>query len=346
LADDGFKGAIEGKGHGLQRYVIFTILKTYAERSRIAGDVERQRSIIFAIEEPEIYLHPQAQRGMYQALFEIGVRGDQVIYSTHSSLLVDITLFDRLCLVSRKKIGDKFQTRVKQISVQQMIDDLKIRYPRTSPSEESIREKYAHVYTPSRNEGFFAQKIILVEGPTEEYAFPTYSRALGYNLDHEGVSIINAGGKGILDRLLRMYNEFGIPCYVVFDGDKDTDDSDNRNTTKELLELLDHQPVEPSDTIVESRFAMFENEFEKTLEEEVSDYSALIAEARKSLGLKAGSGAPLIARYISTKLVQKGKSEGNESKYVPPTIAQIINRVKEVEWKSSLLRTVEEPVAR
>jgi predicted ATPase len=341
LADDGFKGAIEGKGHGFQRYVIFTILKTYAERLRTTGDGERQRSIVFAIEEPEIYLHPQAQRAMYRALFEIGQRGDQVVYSTHSSLMVDITFFDRLCLVSRKNVGGKYRTEVKQLSVQQMIDDLKIRYPRTSPTEESIRERYAHVYTPSRNEGFFAQRIILVEGPTEEYAVPIFCQALRYDLDREGVAIISAGGKGTLDRLLRVYNEFGIPCYVVFDGDNDKDDAENRRITKELLELLGYDKTEPSETIVESRFAMFENEFEKTLEEEVSDYSDLVEEARRNLGLKTGSGEPLVARYISIRLVQKGKSEGDEDKYVPPTITEIINMTKQVEWKSSLLKVDE-----
>jgi predicted ATP-dependent endonuclease of OLD family len=339
IADDGFRGAIEGKGHGLQRYVIFTILKTYAERSRETGDAERQRSVIFAIEEPEIYLHPQAQRTMYQALLEIGEKGDQVIYSTHSSLLVDIMHFDRLCLVSRRKIGDRYRTEVRQLSVQQMVNDLKIRNPQTSPTEQSMRERYSHVYTSSRNEGFFAQKIILVEGQSEEYAFPVYCQTLGYDLDLEGVSVINAGGKGLLDRLLRLYNEFGIPCYVVFDGDSGTEDPGNKRETKELLEVLGHSQTEPSNTIIEQRFTMFEKEFEETLKAEVPDYSSLVQEAKRVLGLTGDSGAPLISKYVTTKLVQKGRAEGDDSKYVPPTIVGIINKVKELEWTSSLLRT-------
>lgn len=338
IADDGFRGVIERKGQGLQRYVIFTILKTYAESLRAAGDGERQRSIIFAIEEPEIYLHPQAQRTMYHVLFEIGKKRDQVIYSTHSNLMVDIAYFDRLCLVSRKKIGDRYRTDVKQLSINEMIEDLKARYPRTNPTEQSMRERYSHVYTPSRNEGFFAQKIILVEGQTEEYAFPIYSQSLGYDLDHEGVSAISAGGKGLIDRLLRLFNEFGIPCYVVFDGDKDSDDAENKRMTKELLDLLGHSSEQPGTTIVEQHFAMFGGNFEEVMRGEVPDYSVLVEEARKLLGLKADGGAPLISRYVATKLVDKGRAEGNPSKYVPPTLKQIIDNVRRLEWKASILK--------
>ena len=35
----------------------------------------------------------------------------------------------------------------------------------------------------------------------------------------EGVTIVRCGGKSEIDRFYRLYSEFGIPCYIIFDGD-------------------------------------------------------------------------------------------------------------------------------
>jgi len=55
FADDGFRNVVENKGHGLQRAIIFSILRCYSEL--IAGQgADRERGTIFAIEEPELYM--------------------------------------------------------------------------------------------------------------------------------------------------------------------------------------------------------------------------------------------------------------------------------------------------
>lgn len=40
---------------------------------------------IFAIEEPEFYLHPHAQRSLAALFEELATAGNQVFYSTHSA---------------------------------------------------------------------------------------------------------------------------------------------------------------------------------------------------------------------------------------------------------------------
>ena len=93
--DDGFRNAIENKGHGLQRAVIFTILRRYAEQMTFSAK-EKKRSLILAVEEPELYMHPQAQRTIRRAFRNMTESGDQVFFSTHSSLLVDVAFFDEI----------------------------------------------------------------------------------------------------------------------------------------------------------------------------------------------------------------------------------------------------------
>jgi len=336
IADDGFKGSIMNKGHGLQRYVIFTILRIYSKILEESTSVT-EPTVIFLIEEPEIYLHPQAQRTMYDVLKKISRGNDQIIYATHSSLFVDVTYFDQIVVVS-KSIGSDKYTHVMQLSMQKLLDDLKSRHPETFATEDSMRDTYSHAYNPLRNEGFFAKKIILVEGSTEEYALPVYCSALKYNLDINGVSIITAGGKGTLDRYLRVFNEFGIPCYVIFDGDKGSKDANLIKTTKGLLQLLNYGKAFPPPTVVEKTFSVFEENFEQQLKKDVTNYDELKSSAMIDLGLKEES-KPLIARYIARKLTTP-TGNGDPSVHIPDTVKNIIENIKNLTWSGTLLKTI------
>ena len=93
--DDGFKGSVEGKGHGMQRAVIFSILRAYAKLVTVKPEKEK-RTLILGIEEPELYMHPNAQRTVRRVLRTIANGGDQVLFTTHSPLMVDVTYFDEI----------------------------------------------------------------------------------------------------------------------------------------------------------------------------------------------------------------------------------------------------------
>ncbi|MCK5228660.1 MAG: AAA family ATPase, partial [Desulfobulbaceae bacterium] len=108
FADDGFRNIVSNKGHGLQRAIIFSILRCYSELVTGAGN-EKKKPMIFAVEEPELYMHPQAQRNIRGVFREIADKGDQVMFSTHSSLLLDVAYFDEVIRVEsvQKKIDEK-----------------------------------------------------------------------------------------------------------------------------------------------------------------------------------------------------------------------------------------------
>jgi hypothetical protein len=64
-ADDGVSGPITTKGDGLKWAVTFAILRTYVElkrRESQAGKTTLSPSYLFLFEEPELFLHPVAQR--------------------------------------------------------------------------------------------------------------------------------------------------------------------------------------------------------------------------------------------------------------------------------------------
>ncbi len=337
--DDGFKNAVENKGHGLQRAVIFSILRRYAEHMTSSPD-GKKRNLMLAVEEPELYMHPQAQRTIRRVFRSIAEGGDQVIFSTHSSLLVDVAYFDeiiRMECIFEKIDGKKTTSRKAwQLPISRMIEDLEIRQPKIKGkiTDESMRELYSHAYNPRRNEGFFAAKIILVEGLTEEYSLPIYADALlDCSFDPQGISVVECGGKGSMDRLFRIFNELHIPCYIFFDFDNGNSDKKIIEKSKELLVLAGEKSDVQDSSFVGDSVAYFNKKWEQDLKDEIPDVDILTAEAREILGLSDDSGKPLIARYIAKKLTSRNPA------IVPPSLKSIIEKAVKTKWKRSCLQT-------
>ena len=336
--DDGFRNAIETKGHGLQRAVIFTILRRYAEYITSSSD-GKKRNLILAVEEPELYMHPQAQRTVRRVFRKIAEGGDQVLFSTHSSLLVDVAYFDEIIRLesSCEKTDGKKTTasRAWQLPIAKMIEDIETRLPslKGKATADSMRDLYSHAYNPRRNEGFFASKIILVEGLTEEYSLPIYADAIpNCAFDPQGISVVECGGKGAMDRLFRIFNELHIPCYILFDYDSGNSDNNIVNKSKELLALAGESQDEPQDIFVTDGAACFPKKWENYLKSEIPDVDALVADAKKELGLSDDTGKPLIARYIARKLTSRKPA------VVPPSLKTIIEKAVAVTWKKSCLQ--------
>lgn len=325
--DDGFRGSVEGKGHGMQRAVIFSILRAYAKLVTAKPD-KAKRTLILGVEEPELYMHPTAQRTIRRVLRTIADGGDQVLFSTHSPLMVDVAHFDEIIRIEApgRTAGDPAtgaSPKCYQLRVDALIDDEEVRFPerKGTLTRESMRERYSHAYNTGRNEGFFAKKVILVEGQTESYSLPIYASAMSKEKDFDvlGVAVVECGGKGQIDRLYRMFNELGVICYPVFDYDKGTTDKSVRRDTDRLLALLGSDVKDPDAAVVADTFTCFSKDWETDLSQETPDVDQLKAEAKTQLGLKSAS-KPLVARHVAVKLT------GRTPPVIPATIQKIIEK--------------------
>ncbi|HEX9830379.1 MAG TPA: AAA family ATPase [Thermodesulfobacteriota bacterium] len=126
-------------GTGLQSMYILALLETYANTKQHFDDS------ILLIEEPEVYLHPDFQRKMFQALRQIAST-NQVIYTTHSPIMIsDLWLVSSIRLV-RLEEGE---TVIEKINIDLVINELGIRY------DDILNVK----------------NIIFVEGPTDAVFF-------------------------------------------------------------------------------------------------------------------------------------------------------------------------------
>ena len=342
FVNDGFRNVVENKGHGLQRAVIFTILRRYAEHMTSSAE-GKKRNLILAVEEPELYMHPQAQRTIRRVFRKITSGGDQIVFSTHSSLLVDVAYFDEIirleCRVEKVNEKRVTQSEAWQLPMAKMVEDLEVRFPKLKgkTTAQSMRDLYSHAYNPRRNEGFFASKIILVEGLTEEYSLPVYADAIvDCAFDPQNISVVECGGKGAMDRLFRIFNELHIPCYLLVDFDSGNADKNIIDKSKELLVLAGEAQDEPPSLLVADRIACFKKTWEVDLKGEMPDVDKLTGEARRELGLSSDTGKPLVARYIARNITTR------KPPVVPASIKAIIEKAVAVTWKQSCLQV---PVA-
>jgi len=321
-ARDGTRTPIEAKGHGLQRSTIFTILRVYSNFA--IQEQEASRSTIFAFEEPEIYQHPQSQRTLLSVFRDIADSGDQILYTTHSSHFVNVSRFDEVCIM-RKEGGDEdFCTVPSQVGMEKMRDDLKARKG-TRGSPKGMRNQYENAFDARISEGFFADKVVLVEGKSEKYILPIYARLLGYDFDRNNVAVVYPGtGKGQLDRLIRIFAGFDIPTYPIFDNDGNVG-----SKTVEIAGLMgkDLTEVTSIETTIDENLTIFEGELEDALKDEIEEYQEWWEEATREWG---DCGKPLKHRYMAVQIEEKINDGANPEEVVPQTVQQIIRKVHDL----------------
>ncbi|HEY6195516.1 MAG TPA: AAA family ATPase [Candidatus Eisenbacteria bacterium] len=213
VREGGFSISATELGEGVQNALVLAILRAFEQR--------RRQGAIILIEEPEMFLHPQMQRSLYRTLREIG-RTNQVIYTTHSTHFVAVPDYTDVVILRRGPAGT-------------------LATPSALPSDPKRREKLLKELDPERNELFFASRVLFVEGDTEKLALPEYARRLGVDLDRDGATIVEVGGKRNLPEFIAITSSFGIPVGAVFDSDSTDfkDDRDSERTFNASLKALE-----------------------------------------------------------------------------------------------------------
>jgi len=193
------------------------------------------------IDEPELFLHPQAQRNFYKILRKLAEENDiQIFYIAHSPYLISLENFDEIFAVRKTK---EKGTYIRNADVDKFIKDLKIRMGIDS-DEEKLKLYYKNAFEQTADslsslEAFFAKKVILVEGESETLILPYFFEKIGFDYIKEKITIVKCGSKNELDRFHRLYSEFGIPCFVIFDGDRNKEnEEEQKRINNEFFDVL------------------------------------------------------------------------------------------------------------
>lgn len=201
--DDGHDGSISSKGDGLKRTVLFALLRAYASiRSSGLNDEIRSLSprpaYILLFEEPELYLHPRAQRQLMAALGTFS-KEHQVLVTTHSPgfFRPGTRGFARL---------QKTETGVSAHPVNLTLGH---------------RDSYQIVQHENNEAAFFAQQVVLVEGDSDTFTYPHLARVLSPEWDDidRNIMFIKIDGKGNISRYREFFSSFNIPIHVIIDLD-------------------------------------------------------------------------------------------------------------------------------
>jgi hypothetical protein len=156
--------------------------------------------LIVLMEEPELFLPPQAQRYLYRLLRTVAAQGNQILYSTHSPAFLNVVRLDELVFTERRP-------RVGTLLLQ----------PEPLPADDEFRA--FSEFDSSRSELFLARAAVLVEGLTEKLTLPFVFEALGHDPDRERISIIECGGKGNIPLFGKISRAVGLPFVAVHDRD-------------------------------------------------------------------------------------------------------------------------------
>jgi hypothetical protein len=159
-----------------------------------------EHGLVLLIEEPELFLRPQAQRYLYRLLRGLADQGNQVLYSTHAPAFLNVGRLDELALLERTS---HHGTMVVQ--------------PEPLPADDSFRA--LSEVDAERGELLLARAVLLVEGRTEKLAFPFVFKALGHDVDREAVTIVECGGKPNMAIFIRICQAARIPFLAVYDSD-------------------------------------------------------------------------------------------------------------------------------
>jgi putative ATP-dependent endonuclease of the OLD family len=175
------------------------------EALRLMLDLELKSPAIILIEEPEVHLHPGLEKIMHSYLIA-KAKEIQIFTATHSTSFVDVSSEQSVYIVSRKGGRTEIERAVSEDDV------LRI------PGEIGLRPSTV----------FMFDRLLFVEGPSDEAILRAFSRTLTVDLTSRNVGFVAMGGASnfahfAAEATLDLLSRRQIPVWFVVDRDERED---------------------------------------------------------------------------------------------------------------------------
>ena len=197
---------IDMVGHGAQRSIQMALVRYLAEM-RAGGEGQHAIRTLLLIDEPELYLHPQAIEQVRLALKTLSRQSYQVIFATHSPLMIDKEDIGNTLIICKTNEEGTFARKRITDAVAETISD--------APSQARILFELGN-----SSKILFSDHVLVAEGPTEHKLLPIIFHSVqGYTMSSKRIALVSLDGSGSTVKTLRILDSMGIPAKALVDLD-------------------------------------------------------------------------------------------------------------------------------
>lgn len=192
-------------GTGAQRAIQMALIRHLADTR--SPDLATSARRLLLIDEPELYLHPQGIRRLRTALAQLAELGFQVIFSTHSPMMLCRENAPAAVLVRNSQNTGVVAQKPLQEAVEQALDN--------APSQARTLFELGNI-----SEIYFCETIVICEGKTDQRLLPLAYEIIYQRppeMDH--ISFISLGSCSGISKALSVLSAMGISAVAVADLD-------------------------------------------------------------------------------------------------------------------------------
>jgi len=192
-------------GSGAQRAIQMALIRLLADLRQITDPGISRRMLL--IDEPELFLHPQGVRKLREALKQLSVAGFQVVFTTHSPLMLSRDNAPDTVIVRRHPVDGSVVRAQLREAVAVAIEEAQAQ-SRTLFELGNVADIY------------FAEKVILCEGKTDQRLLPlVYERIYGSRPELDRICFVALGSCSSIPKGVSVLSAMGITCGVIADLD-------------------------------------------------------------------------------------------------------------------------------
>lgn len=288
---------------GFRWFFMFLLMTSYRDHAHA-----NERRVMFVLDEPASNLHSSAQAELLKS-FEKLAESCQLVYTTHSQHLINISWLDSAYVVKNDAVGEQLSQEYLTARMASATNITATRYRRfvsENPSSTSYFQPVLDLldYRPSDLEP--VPDVILVEGKSDFYLLRYCVDVLGID---SKLKLIPGVGASSLDPLIRLHIGWGKSFIVLLDGDAEGLKQRKRyeNTFGPLIEgrLLLLPDICEDPQILEAEL-LISPDSREALIDKVFPLDVQRPNEKKAL---ASSIVELFARRVSVKLDDKSKNQ-------------------------------------
>ncbi|SKC66175.1 Predicted ATP-dependent endonuclease of the OLD family, contains P-loop ATPase and TOPRIM domains [Burkholderia sp. CF099] len=192
-------------GTGAQRAIQMALIRYLADTR--AKNPEQTSRRLLLIDEPELYLHPQGVRRLRETLRSLSKSGFQVVFSTHSPLMLSRENAPDTVVVTKTAGTGTSALKPLRQAVQTALSDAEAQ-SRTLFELGNLAEVY------------FSERVVLCEGKTDRRILPlAYERLMGCPPELDRITFVSVGSCSDIPKALLVLEAMGIKSCAVADLD-------------------------------------------------------------------------------------------------------------------------------